>query len=1441
MSNNKHQKKIDQSNYLSSLLLGGSAVAAARYSFARFGKQHLSPQKKTTFVSPKLNFSAMDSAPNEFVTELTRTLEGASLAKIAWEKAVSSVDPNATQTLTFAGNIKELEGTAVGSAIVQTINQNQSLYMGKIYSRFKQNVGALSRQYSKTNIIPQFTDIKDISLPEARNVSINQLPGRLRKTAGKITKAMGDDFTDITFHTRGGWEQDGLGLYVLKSSYKGKSFEIPIPLTSNGVLVEGRSQSSKRIAPKIAIFDPKTKQIRTMERDEYFLDSVHRNVISGINQGKYKNSFDIQRAIQDIYSKEIYSLQSVPNVPSDIKHEGLSRYINIRSQAIDIRIPSNDGYRKPSGKEFTEAMKVGKFIPSTSGTNISEGRVSFYNPAEHSMTPTAVDFSRSPGQAVREWKATPEAVAAMMSSGRLKMNKAFDTASRQRDLGLSPYLRTLYIDPSRQKNLMNRIRLDEGESLMANRADLRTMSQVSRLAPGVHLKTVRSDLEDIIAGKGTINPGEIIGWTAEGSPFSYKAGMNLKKFVGHTTGGKGEFGTLLYEEIINMPEHAKKFGDIKAVERLTNDLSVTREVVKQTRNNLFLANIERWASMDDLRKDQSKHNKQMITALWEVMSERKNLTTKGKIFMRNPQVYARMLEGKANTLAGGAYNSVAHKEFIKGLMKFGLKDAGLNAQEFGYVFGAVPSVVGKKDVRNIYAELAMNEFSFRHLREMYKGFAGGMSQTVFNSSTAGGYGSLEPRAFELLQSGQYGALGEEISQDLMSRMMISNPEMVGTHEALTKTLGSLAGTVKSSGKIWDLQNKGYDPEQFQAFIEQGGGFLRSGKGLRDVYVPGALEAPGMGRFKTASQNMVKGKLAQPFHELARDLTNLYSDVDQISIEDAKKKLATFGAAIQAEQAPAGKGMGSLLRGKDILGSRFLTGVSEAGGKHTTNPFTVGISEGYATSMFEDLMDRGVYGTAEVRAMKDRLFSGQTIGGVVGRHPFIGQYSLQPVNFQLLRDVQDSVMTIPSTSVPLKIAGQAEPVPVNISPLAGFAGDKDADTYAAFLVNPDIEKKIRQQFVNQDNEATRAYMQHTVRAQILKAKAKNAALDISNTEKMIADAKKLGTAQEWVGKLSTELSVARRAVSSNMKGQQAADAMFLLEWLEQTPISGKHLDPKRVLSEEMGDLFTQIQSSIQQRNPERLQYAVEDILRNSDENARALLGEGLKIEDGSQAISQLTGVNIGDTLPGINLKDTTGNIMNSLNKIEESGMAKISRQLAGRSSVFSEELSHYLSMSSELVSSGAFSSVAATAMATKNKLASAGLNLLEHKKILGFGFLGALAIGTALSTPSETIGPGGGILSSTQHDTRGKAIGRMSAENIASQPVGNPRPPDMLRARRSMIQGHGSSRMSVRATTSGNINNIVSRIKNNNRDSNISINVRDSSSILNVHSIANKVL
>src|SRR5690606_11735090 len=135
-----------------------------------------------------------------------------------------------------------------------------------------------------------------------------------------------------------------------------------------------------------------------------------------------------------------------------------------------------------------------------------------------------------------------------------------------------------------------------------------------------------------------------------------------------------------------------------------------------------------------------------------------------------------------------------------------------------------------------------------------------------------------------------------------------------------------------------------------------------------------------------------------------------------------------------------------------------------------DPNTALISEGQFGLMFDDMLSSGKYDQQKMEAMLRRAAEGKAIGGILGRHPFTGQYSLQPVNFKVLWGVKEPVVSIPTFDVDLKLAGESESRSFRMSTLVGNQGDLDADNFAAYLVSPDLSEKIRSQFTVGDNEA-----------------------------------------------------------------------------------------------------------------------------------------------------------------------------------------------------------------------------------------------------------------------------------------------------------------------------------------------------------------------------------
>lgn len=1397
------------------------------------------------------NFNSDISKNNRFSAQFMnenavffRTTEGSELAKVAWEKAISSTSPNPNELMSFAGNLDSLSSGGIASAIEQTLARNQSLFMNRTFMKFKANVRALQRHLEVTKNIPKFNEVKDLAFQSPISVSTASLPKELHESFSRIQKKLNAD-GQIFFQTRKGWEEQGFGQYLFKFNFKGKEINLNIPIAKGGLLVEGTTLSSKRIAPNVMLWDPLSKQVTgEMTRHEFLMRHFEESVLPRITSGELKSQLDIKSAVSELYAKDIYALENVPNIPSTISHQGWKNYSDIGAQAIDVLAVENGKFRSITERELGPVMQATGLFPSTSPSNIAQGRLSRFDPSKWAMNSAAIDYSRRPSQARREWKATHKAVGEMIASGNTKWS-IFETQSWRQDMGAyaAPHLRTLYIDPSKHASLLESIKMGEGESLVSKIPALQKQMEVSRIAHPAHLQNIREGLADLIKSGHQFTPGEVLGFDTEGLPFTYDPSMKLKELVEHQTVGKGQFASLFYEQTHRMTESEKKFGSIKAMERFTQDaFKIDKQVKDLANNELFTGNITRWASMDELKKDQSKHTTQMITAMWDVLDQMRTRdfiqrNKKLASFMRNPTVFTSFLAKKANI-----GNTYSHQEFTKNLIKFGIQEGRLTPEEFGGIFGALPNVFGEAS-----KELVPNE---RYYNAITSGFTRGISQAVFGGTKeltgAGALGSLEPRAFELLSGGQYGNLGQDITNELTQRLVADNPDKLSSYNALTKTLESIAG---KSGpgfgdKIWNVSERGYQSKEFQRWIEAGGGYLKTGKGQSNVFVPGSTDLESITPFLTASGTQARGDLSSLYHQLAQEASYLHSKVEPSDVTDYRRSLQTFIKDIGKQQAPSGKGIGSILRGK-LLGSRFLTGVSSAAGYSIEDPRTIGIPESYASQMFREMRESGLHNTEQLIEMEKRAMSGEAIGGLMARHPFIGPYSLQPINMKVLKGHTAPTMVIPSRTTMIRMVGQEVANPIQLSPLIGQAGDLDADIFSAMLVSPDLEKKIRTNFTTADNEFTRSYIEHQIRSQLIKAKSPGTSGEaLSSMMKRVAEAKKLGTAQEWVPRLSTSLTTARQAVGSRMQGQQAADAAFLLQWLEQVPISGKHLKAQDVLSEKMSSTFQTIASSIEERNPVRLESAVNAILGESNETTRNLLTQNMKIAEGAESIRGITGIkSFSDTLSGINLKSTSENIMKALGSASDNGDMEISKLISGRQRLGMENLGKYLNILQKPSIPG-FAGFSSLSMALKNASAIAGEGLIKHHKKIGLGFLGSIALAASLSQPKDTIGPGIGTLPNTPISKNpGKAINRMDNIHPDNQLVGNPSVPGMMNVPTTRIlPGSTSTQTLVKARSMDkNMTNSlifgVGRISNGN----VNVNIRDNRRSMDPNKIMNEML
>ena len=1434
MSNNPNDKKnhLDDSSLLSAAIVSAPSVGGFGYTLQQMMKQkQFRPPRESSFASASRRIQGYDFKRGlvntsafglEGQESFLRSEQGGAIAKKAWEEAVQSVGPLPPNLMNFAGNLSNTPVVEVYSSIKETLSRNDSMYMRKVASRFKSNVSSFTSHQRLTGTLPNLMKAENLNFPPS--MQAHPIPTDIVPTLNRIQSSL-KGYVKSEFFTRPGWEERGLGMHKFQFQVGNLGFNLNLPISHGGVLSEGLNQSTLRIAPGAAIFDKRTGKFTEMSRHALFMREFETSIVPGIVSGKYKQGFEVQRAINELYQKRIGSLENVPNLPTAMMGSKLNQFIGIRSQAVDLLIEEGDKFRSPTPRELPKLMKLGGYIGSTSPSNIAEGRVSKFDPSGWMISNLSVDQSKRLTQMNRLWTPTPEAQLEMMKTPWA----IFETQQWRKDLGphSAPRFRTLYVDPDTHPSLMKELGLEGSEALIRDTGLNRNMMKQQKTAFGVKLTSIRPDLAELIKKK-KLKHGEVLGMTSEGLPFTYEKGMKLKGLEKGATEGVGEFHSLLYDELSQNTDSFKGFYN----KAMYTWATPKRFEAAQAKLGAKLAGqFDVITSMDELKKQPAKFNDMMITELWNLTNKLKDTAAiqrnlKLKAFLRNPVSTARILQNKY-AIKGAGGISFNQEGFTKEMLQLGLS-TGADPADLGLVFGAIGKVHGKEWLQSA---LGQQE---NLLGTLTKGIAGGIAPVVYGGVgrelgvRPGAMGTIEPRIFDFLKAGQYGNLGPAMEKDILQRMAIGNADKFATHEALTKTLQSATGQVKATGAIW---NQEYSSETFQNFIESGGGAIKA-QGMPDIHVPGAGNVPGMSKFTTAGGQEVKTHLSQIYHDYARGVSKASSDAERSSA------LSNFITGIAEQHAPAGKGAGAIFRG-ELPGSSFLTGVSTLAGQRPSNLGEALVPEERMHSMINQLQD--IYGpSTELEAMRTRVAAGESIPGAVFRHPGTEMYSLQTMNLKPVKGVKGDLMALPWEDINVKFKGEIQPWTGRFSPLVGMRGDFDADPYMPMIFHPQLSESIGKQLENKNNAETIAHMQYQVRSQIIKARGLAVGTgveEMTTSANAIASAMKLGIAQSWTGQLSTGISEARNAVIQNLEGQKRTNALFTLGWMENVPLQGKNLTNQGLLNNAATSWFETMSSGLQERSAERLQASVGQIMGGSD-LAKRLLTEDLQVESGPAGLKNL---------PSLNINETIGDIVGSLKKADVTGSTELYRMAAGREAISSKNVGRYIENIGNMLTpntGGMFANISSAAQASKNYLLGLGESALEHKGAIGFGFAGSIAIATLLSTPKDTIGPGSSTNVAKAQMRQGKAVNRMDIPTQQEpHQLGTPSAPSPIVHRSMIAPGSDSVKMSIRARTGGKISNalLLDRVRSiGGRSSNVNVNIRDNTSSMDSNLLANKM-
>ena len=330
-------------------------------------------------------------------------------------------------------------------------------------------------------------------------------------------------------------------------------------------------------------------------------------------------------------------------------------------------------------------------------------------------------------------------------------------------------------------------------------------------------------------------------------------------------------------------------------------------------------------------------------------------------------------------------------------------------------------------------------------------------------------------------------------------------------------------------------------------------------------------------------------------------------------------------------------------------------------------------------------------------------------------------------------------------------------PIRLSPMVGHAGDYDGDTIAAVFGGPHIQKQLHRDFL--DPTSRGLYEEFSIRSQLLKAKAAQAGG--ANIADMASGAVyKLGvTKTGQLGALSNEIQMYRAAALSDVDkftATERADVLHLMEWMEQTPISAKHIAAGQ--EEKVVTLLDQIHASLASKKASGLQGALGQIM-NTETAKQSGLGA---MNEGVTAFLDLQGKGQVEALPirGLSASSAIENAVKMRNIFEKTAAGSTTasrlRELMlekGRGIRAEEALglvkpgtiggSTFGSMFSEagMASEGTLAGLARGASERIGAAQRLGARILPHMKPLAIG--GGIAVGLSLllSEPPKVLGPG----------------------------------------------------------------------------------------------------
>jgi hypothetical protein len=911
----------------------------------------------------------------------------------------------------------------------------------------------------------------------------------------------------------------------------------------------------------------------------------------------------------------------------------------------------------------------------------------------------------------------------------------------------------------------------------------------------------------------------IMGWDAQGREIVFDKKMRNIQFseMDANDGSTNKWLLMEFDELMRPESHVKLHGDIKqgvsfvgdgvkGWKKVANALAQMMVSATGAKQLSYAGSNQRVENITEMQfkhgRRSHQHIRQIATAMSLAMSDLK---------MNNAMANDPFQFTKKNLALGSNFEGerkAAHTAQVQKMMNWYAEQAKTNAglldqDRFSGIFGLTGSVFGDQDAgKMVHSAFKGSGIASSTLKGLISGSKSGAAFGVarqfmgdpMSMQGAGKVGTFEARSIMTMEQKSFGKRGDAISRDFLKRMKSydlsdEGSEKWAVRDEMKKSMRTIIKQerIPSNAAVIDLTGRVDSVDAIKRMSEQGKNALNTGQEVwlktgdkKGIYVP-AGNIPGMAeKTITTMSGDIKASavLRNAYNRAITDVAGGLSV--NAAIGDLQDELFPH----QAEFSKAG--MGGVLKGS-LPGSRMLVATSASdAGQRMPDANVVGISRKHADRMFTEMIDTGLYDEGQIAKLRMSQFAlneGGTIAGIIARHPFIGSYSVQKTLFKLIDDPGD-VIVMPEINVDVNINGKANRF--KLGPMLGTAADYDFDTMIAAFLDPDSEKAVAQEmdFKNSSDYYER-HIHHQIRYQSMQLKKGATSSQVLNN--MEDAAGKMHVKQKYVGRLSNEMTFMKFAASSYIKDKERAAALFgLAEWLEQKPISAKHLNPKE-LQASMERLVTTFErpmvnaQSVKNMLSEFIDVdSTKDIYLSQSEITKIYAATGYQMKTKPNKDGMVL-------IKGFNLDELAEDIFNAHVNATRTGLRENLSTMKGTTKGAAAARSFNVLEGAGKTGIGKVASLGDQVAA--NLLGVAGQSsIVHHRGVQALGVVGSIVgLATVLSEPKEMVGPGKHL------DTRVKMNMTKGTKRITQgdikpprAPIGAPTGPGMLSQRRAMI-------------------------------------------------------